>query len=267
MNGIQNKKCMYDYCCQRIICHKEILSRIIQEYVEEAKKMTIEEISKHIYGIKISSLEEYIYSKKRDKNNKQDVRCYFNLKECIQINIYLNLYYKEDAHVNKRKKHKVYHLYFITRSLEYDDGTVLMNINSQLNIYKSRIYISNRYRSNNECKQHNEILTLIHIILSYRMGAKYKERLIKKYINNKEIDKELEIMCNLSQAIEMDIKEKTVRKVTREVTRQNNVRAIYNVMKNLNVSFDVAMDILGFTKNEKIILKEYLKNKEYLLTL
>lgn len=249
MNGIQNKKRMYDYCCQRIISHKEILSRIIQEYVEEAKKMTIEEISKHIYGIKMSSLEEYIYSKKRDKNNKQDVRCYFNLKECIQINIYLNLDYN------------------ITRSLEYDDGTILMNINSQLNIYKSRIYISNRYRSNNECKQHNEILTLIHIILSYRMGAKYKERLIKKYINNKEIDKELEIMCNLSQAIEMDIKEKTVRKVTREVTRQNNVRAIYNIMKNLNVSFDVAIDILGFTKNEKIILKEYLKNKEYLLTL
>lgn len=249
MNGIQNKKRMYDYCCQRIISHKEILSRIIQEYVEEAKKMTIEEISKHIYGIKMSSLEEYIYSKKRDKNNKQDVRCYFNLKECIQINIYLNLDYN------------------ITRSLEYDDGTILMNINSQLNIYKSRIYISNRYRSNNECKQHNEVLTLMHIILSYRMGAKYKERLIKKYINNKEIDKELEIMCNLSQAIEMDIKEKTVRKVTREVTRQNNVRAIYNIMKNLNVSFDVAIDILGFTKNEKIILKEYLKNKEYLLTL
>ena len=99
------------------------------------------------------------------------------------------------------------------------------------------------------------------------MGAKYKERIIKKYINNKEIDKELEIMCNLSQAIEMDIKEKTVRKVTREVTRQNNVRAIYNIMKNLNVSFDVAIDILDFTKNEKIILKEYLKNKEYLLTL
>ena len=99
------------------------------------------------------------------------------------------------------------------------------------------------------------------------MGAKYKERLIKKYINNKEIDKELEIMCNLSQAIEMDIKEKTVRKVTREVTRQNNVRAIYNIMKNLNVSFDVEIDILDFTKNEKIILKEYLKNKEYLLTL
>ena len=231
--------------------------KIFKEYVDEAKKMTIEEISKHIYGIKMSSLEEYIYSKKRDKNNKQDVRCYFNLKECIQINLYLNLDYIEDAHVNKRKKHKVYHLYFITRSLEYDDGTVLMNINSQLNIYKYRIYISNRYRSNNECKQHNEILTLMHIILSYRMGAKYKERLIKKYINNKEIDKELEIMCNLSQAIEMDIKEKTVRKVTREVTRQNNVRGIYNVMKNLNVSFDVAMDILGFTKNEKIILKEY----------
>ena len=39
MNGIQNKKCMYDYCCQRIICHKEILSRIIQEYVEEAKNI------------------------------------------------------------------------------------------------------------------------------------------------------------------------------------------------------------------------------------
>ena len=215
----------------------------------------------------VLDIKDIHYYRKRDKNNKQDVRCYFNLKKCIQINIYLNLDYKEDAHVNKRKKHKVYHLYFITRSLEYDDGTVLMNINFQLNIYKYRIYISNRYRSNNECKQHNEILTLMHIILSYRMGAKYKERLIKKYINNKEIDKELEIMCNLSQAIEMDIKEKTVRKVTREVTRQNNVRAIYNVMKNLIVSFDVAIDILGFTKNEKIILKEYLKNKEYLLTL
>ena len=65
MKGIQNKKRMYDYCCQRII----------QEYVEEVKKMTIEEISKHIYGIKMSSLEEYIYSKKRDKiiNKMYDV--------------------------------------------------------------------------------------------------------------------------------------------------------------------------------------------------
>ena len=64
-------------------------------------------------------------------------------------------------------------------------------------------------------------------------------------------------ILNKKEMNQMDIKEKTVRKVTREVTRQNNVRAIYNVMKNLNVSFDVAMDILGFTKNEKIILKEY----------
>ena len=28
-------------------------------------------------------------------------------------------------------------------------------------------------------------------------------------------------------------------------------------VQNLNVSFDVAIDILDFTKNEKIILKEY----------
>ena len=51
MNRIQNKKRMYDYCCQRIICHKEILSRIIQEYVEEAKKMTIEEIINKMYDV------------------------------------------------------------------------------------------------------------------------------------------------------------------------------------------------------------------------
>ena len=38
MKGIQNKKRMYDYCCQRII----------QEYVEEVKKMTIEEIEEYI---------------------------------------------------------------------------------------------------------------------------------------------------------------------------------------------------------------------------
>lgn len=61
-----------------IIVVKElyVIKKFYQEYVDEAKKMTIEEISKHIYGIKMSSLEEYIYSKKRDKNNKQDVRCY-----------------------------------------------------------------------------------------------------------------------------------------------------------------------------------------------
>ena len=70
MNGIQNKKRMYDYCCQRIICHKEILSRIIQEYVEEAKKMTIKEISKHIYGIKMSSLEEFTQRKEIKIINK-----------------------------------------------------------------------------------------------------------------------------------------------------------------------------------------------------
>ena len=51
---------MYDYCCQRII----------QEYVEEVKKMTIEEISKHIYGIKISSLEEFTQRKEIKIINK-----------------------------------------------------------------------------------------------------------------------------------------------------------------------------------------------------
>ena len=110
-------------------------------------------------------------------------------------------------------------------------------------------------------------IIIILTILFLRKVTIFDYQAITCNINNKEIDKELEIMCNLSQAIEMDIKEKTIRKVTREVTRQNNVRAIYNIMKNLNVSFDVAIDILDFTKNEKIILKEYLKNKEYLLTL
>ena len=65
MNKTYNRKIMYDYCCQRIICHKEILSRIIQEFVDEAKKMTIEEISEHIYGIKMDSLEECIHLKKK----------------------------------------------------------------------------------------------------------------------------------------------------------------------------------------------------------
>lgn len=268
MNKTYNRKIMYDYCCQKVICHKEILSRIIQEFVDEAKEMTIEEISKHIYGIKMVSLEECIHLKENRKKDKQDIRCYFNLKECIEVNIHLNLDYREDERVNKRKKkHKVYHLYFITRSLEYDDGTVLKDINSKLSIFKKRIYISNRYPLKGEYKQHNEIFTLMHIILNYQMGAKHKKRLIKKYIINEEIEKELEIMCNLSQAIEMDTKEMVVRKVTREVTRKNNIRYIYNVMKNMNVSLEVAMDILGFTKGERSNLKEYLKNKKNVLTL
>lgn len=263
MNKTYNRKIMYDYCCQRVICHKEILSRIIQEFVDEAKELSVEEISKHIYGIKMVTLEECIHLKENRKKDKQDIRCYFNLKECIEVNIYLNLDYRKDEQMHKRKKkHKVYCLYFITRSLEYDDGTVLKDINSKLSIFNTRIYIPNRYQLKGEYKQHNEILILMHIILNYQMGAKHKERLIKKYINNEEIDRELEIMCNLSQAIEMDTKEKIVRKVTREVRRENNIRHIYNVMKNMNVSLEVAMDILGFTKGEKSILKEYLKNKK-----
>ena len=57
MNGIQNKKCMYDYCCQRIICHKEILSRIIQEYVEEANF----KIGKSTDETKIAEIRKAIY--------------------------------------------------------------------------------------------------------------------------------------------------------------------------------------------------------------
>ena len=257
MNATYNRKRMYDYCCQKVICHKEVLSRIIQEFVDEAKEMTVEEISEHIQSIKIDSLEKYIHLEM--DHGKEDIRCYFILKECIEINIYLNLDYIENVQVDKRNKHKVYHLYFITRSLEYIGGTVLKERNSRLNIYKTRIYISNHYQLKDEYKKHNEVLTLIHIILNYQMSAKYKIRLIKKYIDNKEINRGLEIMCNLSQAIEMDVEEKITRKVTREVTRQNNIRAIYSVMKNLNVSFDVAMNILGFTKSERIYLEEYLK--------
>ncbi|MDO5813990.1 MAG: hypothetical protein Q4Q31_12935 [Bacillota bacterium] len=259
MNKTYNRKRMYDYCCQKMICHKEILSRIIQEFVDEAKEMTLEEISKHIYDIKMSSLEEYIHLKGNCKDKQQDICCYFGLKERIEINIYLNLDYIENVQINKRNKHKVYHLYFITRSLEYNDGTVLKDRNYKLNINKVRIYISNRYQVKKEYKQHNEILTLVHIILNYRMKAKYKIRLIKKYIDNKEINRGLEIMCNLSQAIEIDIKERTAKKVTREVIRKNNIRAIYNVMKNINVSLEIAIDILDIPKSERIYLEEYFK--------
>ena len=57
MKGIQNKKRMYDYCCQRIICHKEILSRIIQEYVEEANF----KIGKSTDETKIAEIRKAIY--------------------------------------------------------------------------------------------------------------------------------------------------------------------------------------------------------------
>ena len=161
--------------------------------------------------------------------------------------------------MNKRNNHKVYHLHFITRSLEYEDGVVLKNQNYKSNICKIRIYISKYHQLKNGYEQHNEILTLMYIILNYHMKAKHKIRLLEKYINDREIDRGLEIMCNLSQAIEMDVKEKTVRKVTREVTRQNNISAVYSVMKNLNVSLDEAMDILGIPKSKRLYLEEYFK--------
>lgn len=257
MNKTYNRKCMYDYCCQKVISHKEILSRIIQEFVDEAKGMTLEEISGYICDIKMSSLDEYIHLKKKYK--QQDICCYFLLKERIEINIYLNLDYIENVQINKRNKHKVYHLYFITRSLEYDDGVILKNRNSKLNVYKIRVYVSNHCQLKEKYKQHNEILYLMHIILNYRMSARYKIRLIKKYIDNKEINRGLEIMCNLSQAIEMDINEKAAKKVTKDVTRKNNKRAIYNVMKNINVSLEVAMDILDIPKSERQYLEDYFK--------
>ena len=47
--------------------------------------------------------------------------------------------------------------------------------------------------------------------------------------------------------------------MTREVTRQNNISAVYSVMKNLNVSLDVAMDILGIPKSKRLYLEEYFK--------
>lgn len=126
-------------------------------------------------------------------------------------------------------------------------------------MYKIRVYVSNHCQLKEKYKQHNEILYLMHIILNYRMSARYKIRLIKKYIDNKEINRGLEIMCNLSQAIEMDINEKAAKKVTKDVTRKNNKRAIYNVMKNINVSLEVAMDILDIPKSERQYLEDYFK--------
>lgn len=258
MNEIQNKKRMYDYCCAKVICHKEILSRIIQGFVDEAKGMTIEEISKYIYGIQITSLEEYIYSTDIYKRNKQDIRCYFNVKECIEINIYLNLEDREDKKIYKRKKkHKVYHLYFITRSLKYEDGTVLIDTHLNRSIY--RIYIPHRYLLKTKYKKYNDILILMHLILDYRRKIRYKIRLVKKYIDNEEIHRGLEIMGNLSKGIEMDVREEKVKKITREITREYNIKAVYNVMKNLNVSVELAMKILDIPRYERNWLEAYFK--------
>lgn len=254
-----NKKIMYEYCCKEVISNRKIISWIIKEFVDEAIEYSKEEIEENIISISSDSLEDYIFFKDEVIRESGDICCYVELNEIIEVNIYLRSYCIENWKSDRQNKHKTYDLYFITGAINKVDGLIEQEYKKEINAFKKIIYISNKHSLRKECLYYKDILAFLQIILTHRFSAKHKIRLIKKYINDLDINGGLIRMSNLSDAIEFDIKERTTIKVKKEVTRQNNVRAVYNLMKNLNISLDNAMDLLGIAKSEMYYLKKYFK--------
>ena len=88
---------------------------------------------------------------------------------------------------------------------------------------------------------------LLSVLLSPKMKSEEKKRILSEEFHiemEKELGKELEKMCNLSEAIE----EGGIQKGIQKGMDKERITVVENLMRNLNISLDKALEAAGITK-------------------
>ena len=101
----------------------------------------------------------------------------------------------------------------------------------------------------NEMAEGNQIgiHRLLSVLLSPKMKSEEKKRILSEEFHiemEKELGKELEKMCNLSEAIE----EGGIQKGIQKGMDKERITVVENLMRNLNISLDKALEAAGITK-------------------
>ena len=239
---LSQHKIMLDQNCKLMISHEEMLSRIIKEFVEEAKHLSIEEIIKIVQ-------DEHRFQR---LNNENSIPGYgtvrFDFFGCIDLpqldhtinRIYLNVEIQNDAYPkyslitrgdaylsriqttqwgkeyndqNYDGMKKVYLIWILPQAAKKRDGQVSICKTDEkkhlekLESYDKReqivIYLDKEHDTSKKYQEYDEILTPLVVLLNNILDYQGKIRIMKEY-GFKEIEKEVREVCDYANILEKE---------------------------------------------------------------
>lgn len=239
---LSQHKIMLDQNCKLMISHEEMLSRIIKEFVEEAKHLSIEEIIKIVQ-------DEHRFQR---LNNENTISGYgtvrFDFFGCIDLpqldhtikRIYLNVEIQNDAYPkyslitrgdaylsriqttqwgkeyndqNYDGMKKVYLIWILPQAAKKRDGQVSICKTDEekqlekVETYDKReqivIYLDKEHDTNKKYQEYDEILTPLVVFLNNILDYQGKIRIMKEY-GFKEIEKEVREVCDYANMLEKE---------------------------------------------------------------
>ena len=239
---LSQHKIMLDQNCKLMISHEEMLSRIIKEFVEEAKHLSIEEIIKIVQ-------DEHRFQR---LNNENSIPGYgtvrFDFFGCIDLpqldhtikRIYLNVEIQNDAYPkyslitrgdaylsriqttqwgkeyndqNYDGMKKVYLIWILPQAAKKRDGQVSICKTDEekqlekVETYDKReqivIYLDKEHDTSKKYQEHDEILTPLVVFLNNILDYQGKIRIMKEY-GFKEIEKEVREVCDYANMLEKE---------------------------------------------------------------
>ena len=239
---LSQHKIMLDQNCKLMISHEEMLSRIIKEFVEEAKHLSIEEIIKIVQ-------DEHRFQR---LNNENSIPGYgtvrFDFFGCIDLpqldhtikRIYLNVEIQNDAYPkyslitrgdaylsriqttqwgkeyndqNYDGMKKVYLIWILPQAAKKRDGQVSICKTDEekqlekVETYDKReqivIYLDKEHDTSKKYQEYDEILTPLVVFLNNILDYQGKMRIMKEY-RFKEIEKEVREVCDYANILEKE---------------------------------------------------------------
>ena len=239
---LSQHKIMLDQNCKLMISHEEMLSRIIKEFVEEAKHLSIEEIIKIVQ-------DEHRFQR---LNNENTISGYgtvrFDFFGCIDLpqldhtinRIYLNVEIQNDAYPkyslitrgdaylsriqttqwgkeyndqNYDGMKKVYLIWILPQTAKKRDGQVSICKTDEekqlekVETYDKReqivIYLDKEHDTNKKYQEYDEVLTPLVVFLNNILDYQGKIRIMKEY-GFKEIEKEVREVCDYANILEKE---------------------------------------------------------------
>lgn len=239
---LSQHKIMLDQNCKLMISHEEMLSRIIKEFVEEAKHLSIEEIIKIVQ-------DEHRFQR---LNNENTISGYgtvrFDFFGCIDLpqldhtinRIYLNVEIQNDAYPkyslitrgdaylsriqttqwgkeyndqNYDGMKKVYLIWILPQAAKKRDGQVSICKTDEekqlekVETYDKReqivIYLDKEHDTSKKYQEYDEILTPLVVFLNNILDYQGKIRIMKEY-GFKEIEKEVREVCDYANILEKE---------------------------------------------------------------
>lgn len=239
---LSQHKIMLDQNCKLMISHEEMLSRIIKEFVEEAKHLSIEEIIKIVQ-------DEHRFQR---LNNENTIPGYgtvrFDFFGCIDLpqldhtikRIYLNVEIQNDAYPkyslitrgdaylsriqttqwgkeyndqNYDGMKKVYLIWILPQAAKKRDGQVSICKTDEekqlekVETYDKReqivIYLDKEHDTSKKYQEYDEILTPLVVFLNNILDYQGKIRIMKEY-GFKEIEREVREVCDYANMLEKE---------------------------------------------------------------